>query len=135
MTTITAARRTATSWCSSRTASSCWSASGPGPRAMTELQYLWQVTVAGLGTGLIYGIVGIGFAIVLNVSGVINLAQGEFSMLGAMLALYALQTLGLPMAAAVVLAVVLVTALGVVFERVCISRLKVFSLQAAIFIT
>lgn len=102
---------------------------------MTELQYLWQVTVAGLGTGLIYGIVGIGFAIVLNVSGVINLAQGEFSMLGAMVTLYALKVLGLPMAAAVVLAVVLVTVLGIVFERVCISRLKVFSVQAAIFIT
>ena len=25
---------------------------------MAELHYLWQVTVAGLGTGLIYGIVG-----------------------------------------------------------------------------
>lgn len=102
---------------------------------MTELEYLWQVTVAGLGTGLIYGIVGIGFAIVLNVSGVVNLAQGEFSMLGAMLTLYALQSLGLPMPVAAALAVVVVTALGVAFERVCISRLKVFSVQAAIFIT
>ena len=102
---------------------------------MTELQYLWQVTVAGLGTGCIYGIVGIGFAIVLNVSGVINLAQGEFSMLGAMLTLYALQTLGLPMAAAIALAVILVTVIGIVFERLCISPLKKFSVQAAIFIT
>jgi branched-chain amino acid transport system permease protein len=102
---------------------------------MAELHYLWQVTVAGLGTGLIYGLVGIGFAIVLNVSGVINLAQGEFSMLGAMLTLYALRSLGLPMVAAVGLAVAGVTALGVLFERICISRLKVFSVQAPIFIT
>jgi branched-chain amino acid transport system permease protein len=102
---------------------------------MSELQYLWQITVAGLGTGLIYGIVGIGFAIVLNVSGVINLAQGEFSMLGAMITLYALTAFGLPMVAAAALAVVMVTALGVAFERLCISRLKVFSVQAAIFIT
>lgn len=102
---------------------------------MTELQYLWQITVAGLGTGLIYGIVGVGFAIVLNVSGVLNLAQGEFSMLGAMLTLYLLQACGLPIVVAAALAVVGVTALGVAFERVCISRLKVFSVQAAIFIT
>jgi branched-chain amino acid transport system permease protein len=102
---------------------------------MTELQYLWQITVAGLGTGLIYGLVGVGFAIVLNVSGVINLAQGEFSMLGAMLTLYALKTLGLPLIAALTLAVAIVTVLGVVFERLCISRLKVFSVQTAIFIT
>lgn len=102
---------------------------------MTELQYLWQVTVAGLGTGLIYGLVGIGFAIVFNVSGVINLAQGEFSMLGAMVTLSALKRLGLPLPVAAVLAVAVVTLLGVIFERICISRQKVFSVQASIIIT
>src|SRR3954469_16221811 len=102
---------------------------------MSELQYLWQVSVAGLGTGLIYGIIGIGFAIVLNVSGVINLAQGEFSMLGAMLTLYALKALGLPLPVAALLAVRGVMVLGILFERVCISPLKTFSVQAAIFIT
>ncbi|MCW5751369.1 MAG: branched-chain amino acid ABC transporter permease [Anaerolineales bacterium] len=102
---------------------------------MAELQYFWQITVAGLGTGLIYGLIGIGFAIVLNVSGIINLAQGEFSMLGAIMTLYALQVLGLPIFAAIALAVTVVTILGVAFERLCISRLKVFSIQTAIFIT
>src|SRR5579871_859395 len=131
-----AAGRTATSSCCSRTASSCWSTNPPSwPSPVSDLHYLWQVTVAGLGTGLIYGLVGIGFAIVLNVSGVINLAQGEFSMLGAMLALYGLKAFDLPMWAAAVLAVAIVTALGIVFERACISRQRVFSVQAAIFIT
>src|SRR5580658_2788562 len=102
---------------------------------MLELQYLWQITVAGLGTGLIYGLVGIGFAIVFNVTGIINLAQGEFSMLGAILTLFALQSLGLPLIGAGLLAIAIVTALGVAFERLCISRLKVFSAQTAIFIT
>lgn len=102
---------------------------------MAELQYFWQITVAGLGTGLIYGLIGIGFAIVLNVSGIINLAQGEFSMLGAIMTLYALQVLGLPIFAAIALAITVVTILGVAFERLCISRLKVFSIQTAIFIT
>src|SRR4029453_8400546 len=46
----------------------------------------------------------------------------------------ALRSLGLPMPAAIVLAVLFVTALGVLFERVCISRQKVFSVQAPIFI-
>jgi branched-chain amino acid transport system permease protein len=102
---------------------------------MAELQFLWQITVAGLSTGLIYGLIGIGFAIVLNVSGIINLAQGEFSMLGAIITLYALQVLGLPIIVAIALAVMVVTVLGVAFERLCISRLKVFSIQTAIFIT
>lgn len=102
---------------------------------MAELQYLWQVTVAGLGTGLIYGMVGIGFAIILNVSGVINLAQGEFSMLGAMVTLFALKSFGVPLALAAALAVAFVMVLGVVFERLCISSQKAFSIQAAIFIT
>jgi branched-chain amino acid transport system permease protein len=101
---------------------------------VTELQYLWQVTVAGLGTGLLYGLVGIGFAIIFNVSGIINLAQGEFSMLGAMLTLFGINR-GLPLAAAAALALVAVTLLGIVFERACISRQKVFSVQAAIIIT
>jgi branched-chain amino acid transport system permease protein len=102
---------------------------------MTELQYLWQFAMSGLGTGLIYGLVGIGFAIVLNVSGVINLAQGEFSMLGAMLTLYGLQALGLPIVVALVMAVAVVTVIGIIFERLCISSLKVFSIPTAIFIT
>ena len=102
---------------------------------MSELQYLWQVTVAGLGTGLLYGLVGIGFAIVYNVSGIINLAQGEFSMLGAMLTLFAIKRLELPIVLAALLAVVVVTLLGVAFERTCISRLRPFSMQAAIIIT
>ena len=102
---------------------------------MTELQYLWQVTVAGLGTGLLYGLVGIGFAVVFNVSGIINLAQGEFSILGAMLTLSGIKTLGLPLGVAALLAVVAVTLLGIVFERVCIDREKALSIQAAIIIT
>jgi len=102
---------------------------------VTELQYLWQVSVAGLGTGLLYGLVGIGFAVVFNVSGIINLAQGEFSMLGAMLTLAGINALGLPLAAAALLAIAAVTLLGVAFERVCISREKALSIQAAIIIT
>jgi len=102
---------------------------------VTELQYLWQVSVAGLGTGLLYGLVGIGFAVVFNVSGIINLAQGEFSMLGAMLTLAGINGLGLPLAAAALLAIAAVTVLGIAFERVCISREKALSIQAAIIIT
>jgi branched-chain amino acid transport system permease protein len=91
--------------------------------------------LAGLGTGLLYGLVGVGVAVVFNVSGIINLAQGEFSMLGAMLTLTGIKTLGLPLAVAALLAIAAVTLLGIAFERVCINREKALAIQAAIIIT
>lgn len=48
---------------------------------MTEfLQYL----VSGLVVGCIYGLVAIGFTAVYNVTNIVNFAQGEVSMLGAL---------------------------------------------------
>ena len=50
--------------------------------AFRFIQYL----VAGITYGTIYAIVGIGFNIIYNTTGIINFAQGEFVMLGGMTA-------------------------------------------------
>lgn len=100
-----------------------------------DLQQLAQVVVAGLGTGLIYGLIGVGFAIIFNVTALINLAQGEFSMLGAVMATWLLKQVGLGLPLAFAVSVVAVTVVGVVFERLCISRQRGASVQAAIIIT
>ncbi len=81
---------------------------------------LLQLAIAGLKNGSIYALLALGFTIVYAATNVINFAQGEFFMLGGMFAVFAFKTLGLPLIAAVPLAVVAVTGVGVLFEVLAI---------------
>ena len=49
-------------------------------------ELLIQYLFAAVTVGSIYAIVAIGYNIIYNATGIINLAQGEFVMLGAMIA-------------------------------------------------
>ena len=72
------------------------------------LQYL----MAGLTYGMIYAVVGMGFNIIYNATGIINFAQGEFVMLGGMIAVSLAAVVPLPLAiAGAVLATMVVGAL------------------------
>src|SRR5512136_1164262 len=82
------------------------------------LQYL----VAGLTYGAIYAVVAIGFNIVYSATGIINFAQGEFVMLGGMLAVQLSRSMPLP--AAVALAVAITAAVGAVVEVAFIRWLR-----------
>ncbi len=84
------------------------------------LQYLFS----GLSTGAIYSLIGLGFAIIFNSTGIINFAQGEFVMLGGMVTWFFLSVTKMPLAAAMLLAIIISTATGVVFERLAIRPLK-----------
>jgi len=55
---------------------------------MEYLTYYIQFFFSGLTIGSIYSLVGLGFALVYNVSKVLNFAQGEFVMMGAMVMIY-----------------------------------------------
>ena len=77
---------------------------------------LIQFVISGLSVGCIYGLVGIGFAVIFNASGIVNFAQGSFVMLGGIVT-YALHTLArLPLLAAVLLAPLVVGAVGLLME-------------------
>lgn len=83
---------------------------------MTEfLQYL----SSGLVVGAIYGLIGIGFTAVYNVTGIVNFAQGDFAALGA-LAAVGLIAWGLPLPAAVAVAVLAIGVFGVLVERIAV---------------
>jgi branched-chain amino acid transport system permease protein len=86
----------------------------------TLLQYL----VTGLTLGSTYGLTALGFTIIFNTTGVINFAQGEFVMLGGMMSVYFVKTLGLPEPMAVVLAVVGTTLVGALVERLAIRPVR-----------
>jgi branched-chain amino acid transport system permease protein len=83
---------------------------------MLDLTQLLQALVNGVGVGLIYGLVGIGFCVIYNASGIVNFAQGVFVMLGGMLCHTILTKLGVPILVAAVLTVPLVAAIGVAIE-------------------
>jgi branched-chain amino acid transport system permease protein len=83
---------------------------------MTEfLQYV----ASGLVVGAIYGLIGIGFTAVYNVTGIVNFSQGDFASLGALAAI-GLLAWGMPLAAAVAASVILIGLLGVLIERVAV---------------
>jgi branched-chain amino acid transport system permease protein len=96
---------------------------------------LLQLAIAGLKNGSIYALLALGFTIVFAATNVINFAQGEFYMLGGMLAVYGLATLDLPLVVAVPAAVVAVTAIGVAFEMLAIRPRRDADPMALIIIT
>ena len=74
-------------------------------------EQLFQFLVTGITVGSLYALVGLGFALIYNASDVVNFAQGEFVMLGAMTAIALLGT-GLPLPLAAVVAILVVVLLG-----------------------
>jgi branched-chain amino acid transport system permease protein len=96
---------------------------------------LLQYTFSGITIGSIYAMVAIGFNIIYNSTGIINFAQGEFVMIGGMTAVYFHNTLHMPLLLSGALAVLLVTILGMLFERFAIQTLKNPSVITLIIIT
>lgn len=73
---------------------------------------LLNFLVIGLTTGCIYGLVAIGFSVIYNASGIVNFAQGSFVMFGGMAAYALFAGAGLPLLAALPLAVALAALFG-----------------------
>jgi branched-chain amino acid transport system permease protein len=91
---------------------------------MDHLQELVQYALSGLSTGAIYALIGFGFAIIYNSTGIINFAQGEFVMLGGMLTLFFLTAMTLPLIPAIILAILVSPVVGIAFERLAIRPLR-----------
>jgi branched-chain amino acid transport system permease protein len=94
-----------------------------------------QYTMNGLANGCIYVLVAMGFNIIFSSTGVINLAQGEFSMFGGLLTFTFARTAGLPLPAAVVLAIVATGLIGIGTERLLIYPLRHLSVLVMIIAT
>jgi branched-chain amino acid transport system permease protein len=102
-------------------------------------QYL-QLAIDGLSGGSIYALIGLGFVVIHDVTGIVNFAQGEFVMLGAMLAV-TFDDLNLPLPpplklfVAVLLALVVTTLFGMTLERTAIYPARRSPILALIIIT
>lgn len=95
---------------------------------------LLQFLFSGVTVGATYALVGLGFVIIFNASQVINFAQGEFVMIGGM-ATISLTDAGLPMPAAIVLAVLAAMAVGVALEKFAVEPARNASVVTVIIIT
>jgi branched-chain amino acid transport system permease protein len=102
---------------------------------MDSFRQLFQYILSGLSNGAIYALIGFGFAVIYNATGIINFAQGEFVMLGGILTIFFLSVLHVPLVPAILLAIVASTLVGVLFERLAIRPLKDASPLSMIIIT
>lgn len=93
------------------------------------LQYL----LSGITKGSIYAVVAIGFNLIYSATGVLNLAQGEFIMLGGMVAVTLVHYVPLPLAVAG--AVLVVTLVGCLLEWSLFRRLPNHSVLHLIIVT
>ena len=82
-----------------------------------------QFLFSGVTVGATYALAALGFTLIYNASHVINFAQGEFIMLGGMLAVFFTQA-GLPLPVALLLAVLLPALVGVLVEKLAIEPVK-----------
>lgn len=90
-----------------------------GTVMMEYVSFLLQLVVGGLTIGSIYALIAIGFVIIYNVTGVLNLAQGEFAMIGALVAT-SFAGLGMPLILTIILATLITVSIGACFERLCL---------------
>lgn len=93
-----------------------------------------QFLFSGITVGAAYALAALGFTLIYNASNVINFAQGEFIMLGGMLAVYFSQA-GLPMPVALLLAIVVPAVVGVMLEKLAIEPVKAAEPVTLIIIT
>jgi branched-chain amino acid transport system permease protein len=95
---------------------------------------LWQYVLAGVVVGAIYALIAAGFVLIYQVTGLINFAQGEFAMIGAMTAA-ALATNGMRPLEAAAVAVAAAAVTGAVCYLLAIRPARAATGVTLIFIT
>ena len=87
---------------------------------MTFISYL----LSGISLGSIYAIIALGYTMVYGIAKMLNFAHGDVIMVGGYVTFTAMSAAGLPPAAAVLLSVLVCTALGITIERVAYKPLR-----------
>jgi branched-chain amino acid transport system permease protein len=95
---------------------------------------LWQYVLAGVVVGAIFALIAAGFVLIYQVTGLINFAQGEFAMIGAMTA-SALATGGMRPLEAAAIAVAVAAMTGAVCYVLAIRPARAATGVTLIFIT
>jgi len=88
-----------------------------------DLAVFLQLLLPGLTTGCVYALVALGFVLCANVSGVVNFAQGEYVMLGGVIAAF-LASHGVPVSLSILLATLAGGVLGALQERLTLAPVR-----------
>jgi branched-chain amino acid transport system permease protein len=89
----------------------------------------------GISLGSVYAIIALGYTMVYGIAKMLNFAHGDVIMVGAFIILTAVTKASLPPVAAILLAVVLCTILGVTIEAIAYRPLRKASSNLAVLIT
>ena len=87
---------------------------------MEFLSYL----ISGISLGSVYAIIALGYTMVYGIAKMLNFAHGDIIMVGGYISFCAMSYLGLPSVLAVVLAMLVCTALGIVIEGLAYKPLR-----------
>jgi branched-chain amino acid transport system permease protein len=85
---------------------------------------LVQFALSGITAGSIYGLAALGFTLIFNATGIVNFAQGQFVMLGGLLATTFANEWQWPLSVAVILAVLVTAAIGAAIETATIRPMR-----------
>lgn len=85
-----------------------------------SLVLVWQSVLAGLANSFVYAMVGIGIAVIFKGTRIINAMQGDFAVIGGMLAVFGVASFGLPYPLAVVCGIIGGAATGYGIDRFCV---------------
>lgn len=100
-----------------------------------QFSQLVQFVITGIANGGIYALIALGFTLIYNSTQIINFAQGEFVVFGGLIAYSLYSTQVIPIPVVFVLTVVIVTIIGLVFERLVIFPLRRASIITLIIAT
>jgi len=88
-----------------------------------DFTFLLQILINGLVVGSIYALVATGFVIIYKSSSSLNLAQGEFLMVGAYVCLHLVVSQKVPFVVALLATMLITALLGILIERIVLRPL------------
>jgi branched-chain amino acid transport system permease protein len=97
-----------------------------------SIEQFSQYVIGGLTSGSIYALIAVGFILIFNVSKVINFAQGEFVMFGAMGTIFFIQWFSFPIVISAIAAVICVAILSMLLYILFIEGYKSEHLNIAL---
>ena len=87
---------------------------------MAFISYL----INGISLGSVYAIIALGYTMVYGIAKMLNFAHGDVIMIGAFTVYMVINSLGLPPLAAVIIGIIVCTALGVAIEKIAYKPLR-----------
>ena len=80
--------------------------------------------ISGLSLGSIYALIALGYTMVYGIAKMLNFAHGDVIMVGAFTVIVAVNSMGLPAVAGILLSVVICVVMGVLIERIAYKPLR-----------